>query len=65
VAFDAVQVHCYSDMPDTEASTLGPKIDPATLRDRLEQMGRAGIRFDRAETRREWEQALADAGAAT
>jgi len=65
VAFDAVQVHCYSDMPDTEASTLGPKIDPATLRDRLDQLGRAGIRFDRAEARRECEHALAGTAAAT
>jgi tRNA A37 methylthiotransferase MiaB len=55
IGFDDVYVHCYCDMPGTEASGLPAKVDRETMRRRLDGVRRAGIPHDAAETRREWE----------
>jgi tRNA A37 methylthiotransferase MiaB len=59
VGFDNVYVHYYCDMPNTVASGLPDKTDKATMIERLEKIGRSGVRFNLAKTRAEWESTLA------
>jgi threonylcarbamoyladenosine tRNA methylthiotransferase CDKAL1 len=59
INFDNVYVHCYSDMPNTEASDLPIKVDKNAMRQRLADIKRAGIHHPAAETKHEWESSLA------
>jgi tRNA A37 methylthiotransferase MiaB len=63
VGFDDVYVHCYCDMPGTEAAGFLPKVGREALRRRLAAIQRAGIRHDAAVTLHEWEANLAVPGA--
>ncbi|MEW6366842.1 MAG: radical SAM protein [Acidobacteriota bacterium] len=55
VNFDNVFVHCYCDMPNTEASGMPAKVDKDAVRGRLTRVTRAGIHHDAAEALQEWD----------
>ncbi|MBI2837735.1 MAG: radical SAM protein [Acidobacteria bacterium] len=55
INFDNVYVHCYCDMPHTEASRLPTKVDRDAMYRRLFAIKRAGIHHLAAETEHEWE----------
>lgn len=55
IDFDNVYVHCYCDMPNTEASRLSPKVDKDAMHRRLVEIDRAGIHHHAEETQHEWE----------
>ena len=59
IDFDNVYVHCYCDMPNTEASGMSTKVDKDVMRRRLAGITRAGINHDAAVTQHEWESNLA------
>ncbi len=55
INFDNVYVHCYCDMPNTEASRLSTKVDKEAMYRRLVAIKRAGIHHLASETQHEWE----------
>lgn len=54
IDFDSVYIHCYSDMPNTEASAMPAKVDREAMIRRLAAIKRAGISHDVGETTQEW-----------
>lgn len=55
IDFDSVYIHCYSDMPNTEASAMASKVDREAMIRRLAAIKQAGINHDVGETTQEWE----------
>lgn len=55
VKFDDVYVHFYTDMPNTESSRLGGKINKNTMLGRLQRINNAAIAHNASVARHEWE----------